>query len=1038
MLAHHPITGNPIRIMKTETHIYKNKKTLAWLRSLPSETPNAHRFQRWTTVVDSIEYAEAWNTQFDNYPSAILLTNPSKETLQWIRTKAPRQRFLLFLNKPVMDAYGIEQFSNQKFANVICLEEMAEMYPHVAHNYQKDESTSITICMIAAIFRVKRLVGFTQEELDDSSFQLYANKLQEAYTLTCHGPMEPEPLVLLQQYYEPTQSKRLKELRKCLQENLKNPYIDSIILLNEKDYLESLPNHPKLGQQLVGHRLTYADVMLFIQTKVPADTIVVFANADIYLDKSWNQLWSLDLQDLFLSLLRYEESTTDGEPSLFGPRPDSQDTWVIHSNTVQSRTWKFESLQFEFGKAGCDNAINVELLKQKCRVANPSLSLKTIHCHGSAIRTYDPKDVVEKPMFLYLEPTGLHDLRPLHAIQGYEIPWNRTDRFSRRIHSASEQSLKTFCSMVTRQEIMTLSADSDNLYVSQQADRVYRFPYGFTTPSGLVYGYDSIYMGDQPAMREAWATTTISHMTPCIGVKSVLAAPLPDCVSSNLFRYFQEYLARIFRLKAEGYEGDFWMPRDTPRLQEFMQFFKWKEQVMPVIPKDQNIVAYSEKAYLLTPRTSTLCQKEDVEALRSMLRPYVETSSNPRKVVVFQDDTFFSSNDTLAIEASLEELGYEVSVVYPERSTPSYILTRTLDTSICITGPGYESLFWLLPRGARVIECMSELQIVGEGAHTAGACSLEYWVILMARAKADIRLAQLLQKLKQTLDARPIVESTESAKPLLIVPKGFDGIHSHTGDSFREMAALWFSKGYVELEYTTESPYVWLGGIGETLLYDRANYNWLQQTPATYKRLLVGNPDASQLPGAIQWSFWPRRPALVEQKLEQPLPTYEERTDTLVFYGKIENAVQESHRNNTLHEACDEFSMPVGVDKQYMFDQQTYLDKLANAKFGLCMAGFGPKCNREIECMALGTVPVVAPDVDMTNYAVPPQEGVHYIRLKSFDPQDAQAEIATMSKAVWEQMSASAQAWWKANASSDGLWALTRKLSQQLVEEGKK
>jgi hypothetical protein len=582
--------------------------------------------------------------------------------------------------------------------------------------------------------------------------------------------------------------------------------------------------------------------------------------------------------------------------------------------------------------------------------------------------------------------------------------------------------------MVSRQEVLFFTADSENLYAPQQADRVYRFDHGFTTPSGLVYGYDSIYMGNQPTMREAWATTTISHMTPCIGVKSVLAAPLPDSVSSNLFRYFQEYLSRIFRLKAEGYDGDFWMPRDTPRLQEFMQFFKWKEQVMPVIPKDTNLVAYSEKTTFLTPRTSSLCQKEDVEALRSMLRPYVETSSNPRKVVVFQDDTFFSSNDTLAIEATLEELGYEVSVVYPERSTPSYILTRTMDSSICITGPGYESLFWLLPRGARVIECMSELQIVGEGAHTAGACSLEYWVILMARAKADIRLAQLLQKIKQTLEARPIQEVKESALPVLFLPKGFEGLHGHTGDSVREMASMWFSKGYVELEYTTESPYVWLGGIGETLLYDRANYNWLQQTPATYKRLLVGNPDASQLPGATQWSFWPRRPVLVEQKLEQPLPTYEERTDTLVFYGKVENAIQESHRTNKLYEACDEFSMPLGIDKEYMFDQATYLEKLANAKFGLCMAGYGSKCNREIECMALGTVPVVAPDVDMKHYAVPPQEGVHYIHLKSFDPEDAKAVISTMSKVDWEQMSLAAQAWWKANASSDGLWALTQKL----------
>jgi hypothetical protein len=275
------------------------------------------------------------------------------------------------------------------------------------------------------------------------------------------------------------------------------------------------------------------------------------------------------------------------------------------------------------------------------------------------------------------------------------------------------------------------------------------------------------------------------------------------------------------------------------------------------------------------------------------------------------------------------------------------------------------------------------------------------------------------------------VEETQS-KPLLLLPKGFTGFHSHTGDSFREMAGLWFSKGFVELEYTSESPYIWLGGIGQTLLYDRATFQWLDQNPAVYERILCGNPDASNVSSGIQWSFWPRRPVLLEQRVDQGLPTYEERTDTLVFYGKVENGVQEKHRANRLHEACDEFFMPLGLEKEYAFDQETYLNKLANAKFGLCMAGFGPKCNREIECMALGTVPVVAPDVDMDRYAVPPQEGVHYLRLKSYDPEDALTLVRSTSQEAWVQLSAAAHMWWKLNASSEGLWALTQRLACQL------
>jgi hypothetical protein len=192
--------------------------------------------------------------------------------------------------------------------------------------------------------------------------------------------------------------------------------------------------------------------------------------------------------------------------------------------------------------------------------------------------------------------------------------------------------------------------------------------------------------------------------------------------------------------------------------------------------------------------------------------------------------------------------------------------------------------------------------------------------------------------------------------------------------------------------------------------------------------MLVGNPDAKEMPRAIQWSFWPRRPILLEDRVMRGLPSYEERTDTLVFYGKIENTVQENHRTNKLYEACDEFSMPFGAEKGYKYSAEEYLDKLALAKWGLCMAGFGLKCNREIECMALGTVPVVAPDVDMTKYAVPPQEGVHYLRLKSFDPQDALSLLCSKTRDVWIEMSEAAHAWWKANASAEGLWDLSQRL----------
>jgi hypothetical protein len=147
-----------------------------------------------------------------------------------------------------------------------------------------------------------------------------------------------------------------------------------------------------------------------------------------------------------------------------------------------------------------------------------------------------------------------------------------------------------------------------------------------------------------------------------------------------------------------------------------------------------------------------------------------------------------------------------------------------------------------------------------------------------------------------------------------------------------------------------------------------------------------------------------------------------------VFYGKVENMTQYKHRDNELYTICDEYDMPVGIEKEYKYTQEQYLDALASSKFGLCLAGFGPKCNREIECFAMGTVPIVAPDVDMDKYHCKPKEGVHYIRLKSFDAEEAKQTLAGITQETWFEMSTAGRTWWKENASADGLWKITQEL----------
>ena len=158
-----------------------------------------------------------------------------------------------------------------------------------------------------------------------------------------------------------------------------------------------------------------------------------------------------------------------------------------------------------------------------------------------------------------------------------------------------------------------------------------------------------------------------------------------------------------------------------------------------------------------------------------------------------------------------------------------------------------------------------------------------------------------------------------------------------------------------------------------------------------------------------------------------PTKSYEAREKTLVFYGRSENAVQRDRRTGAKwEEACDDFSHRISSLDRYPYTHTEYLERLANAKYGLCLAGYGNKCHREIECMAMGCVPIVAPEVDMSSYAEPPEEGLHYFRVRS--PEEAR--IATsVTPDRWTVMSAACRDWWQRNASADGSWALTQRLS---------
>ena len=118
--------------------------------------------------------------------------------------------------------------------------------------------------------------------------------------------------------------------------------------------------------------------------------------------------------------------------------------------------------------------------------------------------------------------------------------------------------------------------------------------------------------------------------------------------------------------------------------------------------------------------------------------------------------------------------------------------------------------------------------------------------------------------------------------------------------------------------------------------------------------------------------------------------------------------------------------MPKGADVKYALSQKDYLIALSESKFGLCLAGYGRKCHREVELMAMGTVPIVEKEVDVLGYAEPLVEGLHYFRVEG--PEDIEKVLGGIDEAQWILSSEACKSWWSRNASAEGMFLLTQRL----------
>lgn len=264
-----------------------------------------------------------------------------------------------------------------------------------------------------------------------------------------------------------------------------------------------------------------------------------------------------------------------------------------------------------------------------------------------------------------------------------------------------------------------------------------------------------------------------------------------------------------------------------------------------------------------------------------------------------------------------------------------------------------------------------------------------------------------------------------SGKWTITIPKQpMIGLWSHNNDSFRELAVLMGTKCKdLTVEYSEKTHHVLLSQY--VLLYDRPTMQWFDIDATKAGIIYMGNNDM-KVEGKIlkqfgvnarPWTFWARRPMILEDMISEGVggKGFAERGILSAFIGNIENGVQEKNRTSQAWDKHVEFFVCTR-GSTYVYTHREYLEKLSNAKFGLALRGFGSKCHREVELMALGTVPIVTPGVDISSYIDPPQKDKHYIFVEKAE--DIPRICSSITADVWTEMSKACKEWYMKNGHS--------------------
>jgi hypothetical protein len=214
----------------------------------------------------------------------------------------------------------------------------------------------------------------------------------------------------------------------CLQRNVSLPFSHRHIFV-ESDVELALSTAYHAIQ--INNRPTFADFLDLASTNDLRGHLIVFANADIVLDRSIFDLGQLVDQGTVCCISRYER---DG--SMMVSAKSSQDCWVLRGHRLPNTL--IAQARFFLGLLGAENRLANIFHSYGYKLFNPCFSIKNIHA-GSSDSDYRPSlQSREKRLFgayTYVHPCGVDQLASKeekleHAL--YTVPIDRAFEAAQR------------------------------------------------------------------------------------------------------------------------------------------------------------------------------------------------------------------------------------------------------------------------------------------------------------------------------------------------------------------------------------------------------------------------------------------------------------------------------------------------------------------------------------------------------------------------------------------------------------------------------